>query len=83
MEDSGITSYSSSGSVDVSLEALDLSTNIDDSGTSAASCESSEVSSTHTTSAQTQSRDVTEENSSETTSCATETKDPGNTELQR
>ena len=81
MEDSGITSYSS-GSVDVSLETLDISTNIDDSGTSAG-CESSEVSSAHTASAQTQSRDATEESSSDTTSCAAEIKDPGNLELQR
>lgn len=34
MEDSGVTSFSSSGSVDISLDALDISANPNDSATS-------------------------------------------------
>ncbi len=47
MEDSGVTSFSSSGSVDISLDALDLSSSNPPNDDSAASCnESLELSTT-------------------------------------
>lgn len=53
MEDSGNASYSSPGSVDLSLDALEISSP-NDSSASASSCESSEVSSVTPASTQSQ-----------------------------
>lgn len=85
MEDSGITSYSSNDSVDLcqELEALDLSSNPNDSA-SAASCESSEAGPAGP--AQTHSGGATVEGSSDSSaspSCVPDAEDPDNLELQR